>query len=296
MTTLLTISLLAPALGAESSDVIALQIAGVLDLAGLAVGVWTLWSSLSLPLGGKLQRAFRLIGLGAVAFAASHLLDLLLAWFQALPGSEGFVLTQGTVLASMLVFVPGLADLADILPTLPSARQLAPFPRFWPVAVGLIIFIGALCFIFYGFTPEAEIIALIGLDGGLLFTAGLCVFLLLRARIGGVIGRSLWLALLGLLLFSLAHPLQIWLIEGTNLPVTTLAVLHRLIVMPSFILFALSIARAAHSMSYHLVVEPASASVQSEQKDLNVEAFQRPKDTNSISPRASARRHLDRVM
>src|SRR5215469_15831518 len=93
---------------AEWSDLFALQIAGALDLTGLAVGGWTLWSSISLPLGGKLQRAFRLIGYGTVAFAASHLLDLLLAGLQVLPDDGGYVLLQGTVLASMLVFVPGL--------------------------------------------------------------------------------------------------------------------------------------------------------------------------------------------
>ena len=267
--------LLIHTLGAESSDLIALQLAGALDLSGLAVGFWALWSSISLPLGGKLQRAFRLIGFGAVAFAASHLLDLLLAGFQALPGNAGFVLTQGTVLVSMLIFVPGLADLADVLPSLPSAKPLAPFPSIWPFGIGLTVFIGALCFIIYGFTPEAEVIILIGLDASLLFTAALCIFLLLRARIGGVIGRSLWLALVGLLLFTLAHPLQIWLVETSDLPATTLAVLHRLIVMPALILFALSIARVARSLSYTLTVEPALANAQSEREGVSAHASHR---------------------
>lgn len=296
MMSFLTILLVPHALGAESSDVIALQVAGALDLTGLAVAVWTLWSSISLPLGGKLQRAFRLIGFGAVAFASSHLLELLLAGFQVLPGNGDFVLTQGNVLVSMLIFVPGLADLADVLPTLPSARQLAPFPRIWPAGIGLTVAIGALCFIVYGFTPEAEIITLIGLDASLIFTAILCVFLLLRARIGGVIGRSLWLALVGLLLFSLAHPLQIWLVEESSLPATTLAVLHRLIVMPSLILFALSIARVARSLSYSLTVRPALVSAQSELAEQGVETYQHWQAINNISPRARARRHLDQAM
>jgi hypothetical protein len=139
--------LLVPVPGAESSNLIALQIAGVLDLAGLAVSIWALWTAISLPLGGNLQRAFLLVGCGAVAFAASHLLDLLLAGSQALPGDAGFVVTQGTVLASMLIFVPGLAILADVLPTLPTARGWAPFPRIWPASIGLTIGLGVLCFI-----------------------------------------------------------------------------------------------------------------------------------------------------
>lgn len=279
-------------LGAESSDLIALQIAGALDLTGLAVGVWTLWSAISLPLGGKLQRAFRLIGFGTVAFAASHLLDLLLAGLQALPGNAGFVITQGTVLASMLVFVPGLADLADVLPTLPTAAQRAPFPRIWPLGIGLTMLIGALCFIVYGFSPEGETFALIGLDGSLLFTATLCFFLLLRARIGGVIGRSLWLALGGLLLFSLAHPLQIWLVEETILPPTTLAVLHRLIVMPALILFALSISRVARALSYKLSVEPTLASAEREEEDLRVAVAQHWQATSRMRSGARASGHI----
>jgi hypothetical protein len=293
MTNPLPALLLPPVLGAESSDLIALQIAGALDLAGLAVSIWALWTAISLPLGGKLQRAFRLIGVGAVAFAASHLLDLLLAGLQALPGNAGFVVTQGTVLASMLVFVPGLAGLADVLPTLPAARGRAPFPRIWPLGIALTIGIGALCFIVYGLTPAGEIFTLVGLDGGLLLTAVLCVFLLLRARIGGVIGRSLWLALGGLLVFSLAHPLQIWLVEESTLPATTLAVLHRLIVMPALILFALSISRVARALSYGLIVAPAIASVQSEPKAPKEPVDQRwlPLREGSASARASRREH-----
>jgi hypothetical protein len=252
--------LLPPVLGAGSSAVIALQIAGALDLSGLAVSIWALWTAISLPLGGKLQRAFHLIGFGTVAFAASHVLDLLLAGFGVLPGNTGFVVTQGTVLASMLIFVPGLAALADVLPTLPSASLRAPFPRIWPVFMGLTISIGGLCFIAYGLTPESEIITLIGLDSALLLTAVLCVFLLLRARIGGAIGRSLWLALAGLLIFSLAHPLQIWLVEETTLPAPTLAVLHRLIVMPALILFVLSISRVARALNSPQAALPAPRS------------------------------------
>jgi hypothetical protein len=99
--------------------------------------------------------------------------------------------------------------------------------------------------------------------------------LLLRARIGGVIGRSLWLTLVGLLLFSLAHPLQIWLVEEASFPAAALAVLHRLIVMPALILFAFSIARVARALSHALTMKPTLISSYHEQKDLSTQALHR---------------------
>jgi len=53
----------------QSASLPAMQLAGALDLVGLAAAIWTLWSSIWLPLGGSLQRAFRLISFGALAFA-----------------------------------------------------------------------------------------------------------------------------------------------------------------------------------------------------------------------------------
>jgi hypothetical protein len=250
----------------ESTPLIAQQVSGVLDLVGLAVGIWTLWSSVTLPLGGNLQRAYRLIGFGALAFALSHVLDSFIAGLNFLPAEQNLLLTQGTVLLSMLLFVPGLAGLAGILPTLPSARKMAPLPPLWPLAVGLAFMISAFSFILDGVSPESIIVAYIGLDSALVIIAGLCVFLLLRARIGGVIGRSLGLALAGLLIFSLAHPLQIWLFEETTLSGDTLGILHRLIVMPALALFALSLNRVARSVNYYQVFEPARAGTSSPSK------------------------------
>src|SRR5215472_3348791 len=108
------------------SAVLAQQIAGTLDLAGLAVGIWVVWSSISLPLGGSLQRAFRLNGFGALTFALAHVIESLIGGLRLLSDQQNFLLTQGTVLISMLFFVPGLAGLADMLPTLPSVRKV-PF-------------------------------------------------------------------------------------------------------------------------------------------------------------------------
>ena len=254
----LIMSLLASASQGDAFSALnALWLSGLLDLAGLAVGLWTLWSSIWLPLGGSLQRAFRFIAWGALAFAASHLLDSLMVGVPVLTGSQGFVLTQGNVLISTIFFVPGFAGLIDALPAPLDPNHPSPPVRFWPVAVMIMIAIGALSFIIYGFTPEAEIIALIGLDGSLLAITTLCIILVLKARIGGIVGHSLWLTLLGMLLFSLAHPLQIWLVEESDLSGTTLSVLHRLIVIPALILFALSITRLTQRISQATIVEAA---------------------------------------
>jgi hypothetical protein len=274
-----------------SADWFAQQAAGALDLVGLAVGIWTVWSSISLPLGGKLQRAFRLIGLGALAFAFSHLLDTLIAGLRLLSNDQGFLLTQGTVLISMLLFVSGVAGLADVVPTLPSAGRVARFPRFWPLAVTAVMMIGAFSFILYGLSPEAEVIALFGLDGGITVLAVLCLILLARSRIGGMIGRFLWLAMAGLLIFSLAHPLQAWLYNRSSLPGNTLAILHRLIVMPSLLIFAYSITRLARKLSVNLYIESTPTS------RLPVAQIMKPerrKVKDGLGPRARARRKRER--
>lgn len=254
----LTIPAQAAAFSPQFSALTAFEVTSVIDLAGLIVAIWTFWSSTSLLLGGRLQRAFRFMSWGILAFAASHLFESLTRGLQILVSSSDILVTQGAVLASLLFFIPGLAGLADAMPTFRHDGQSEARLGITPLAVGLAIMIGLLSFILYGFSPEAEIIALIGLDGSLIAIAGLCLVLLARARIGGVIGRSLWLAMLGLMLFSLAHPLQAWLYETTNLSVDTLAVLHRLIAGPAFILFALSISRLARGLGHDLKTEIAS--------------------------------------
>lgn len=245
MRAVLTIPFLAGASIPMLPSLTALQITSGIDLVDFIVAIWACWSCSMLPIGGNLRQAFRLISWGILAFAGSHLFESVARGLQLLTNEPDILVTQGAVLASMLFFVPGLAGLADALPTFQPSKQSQSSVRVWPLAVGLAMTIGLLSFIVYGFSPQAEILALVGLDGSLVFIAGLCVFLFLRAHIGGVIGRSLWFAVLGLLLFSLAHPLQAWLYEVTGLSDDTLAVLHRLISGPAFILFAVSIARLA---------------------------------------------------
>ncbi len=281
----LTISQLAEGF---TTALITQQVAGVLDLAGLAVGIWTVWSSISLPFGGKLQRAFQLIGFGALAFAISHLIDSIVTGLRLLSDEQAMLLMQGMVLISMLFFVPGLAGLADLRAT-HSARRTARFPRFWPMVVILVIVSSALSFTLYGISPQAETAALIGLDTSIAITTVLCIALLLRARVGGVIGRSLWLAMLGLLLFSLDHPFQMWLGDKTGFPDDILAIVHRLIVIPALLLFALSIGRLARRLSISLSIEAAHTSILPNVKEDDPEAVELWKTI--FSPRARARRN-----
>ncbi|HEU5370116.1 MAG TPA: hypothetical protein VFU69_16715 [Ktedonobacterales bacterium] len=253
----LTIPALVAASTPEIAPLTAFQVTTLIDLAAFLVAIWTFWSTTSLFLGGQLQRSFRFISWGILAFAASHLLESLTRGLQILVNGPDVLVTQGAVLASMLFFIPGLAGLADAMPTFDDRKQSELQLKIWPFAVGLAMTISLLSFILYGFTPEAEIIALIGVDGSLILIAAICVVLLMRARIGGVIGRSLWLTMLGLLIFSLAHPLQAWLYEVTGLSADTLAVLHRLIAGPAFILFAFSIARLARGLDRSPKVDTA---------------------------------------
>ncbi|HEY7122314.1 MAG TPA: hypothetical protein VH540_00040 [Ktedonobacterales bacterium] len=236
--------------GAEKSfSLVDLELAGLLDLVGLTIAIWTLWSSLWLPLGGNLLRAFRLISLGALAFALSHLMDTLIQNLQLTNLETATLIHHGTVLTAMLFFVPGLASLADALPDFAAPFPTNPQLRLWPFAVGLALTVGALSFILYGFSFEAEFWAFVGLDGSLVLLSGVCVFLVLRARLGGPIGSSLWFALLGLLIFSLAHPLQAWLYEQETYTPGTLGVLHRAVVIPAFCLFAISITNLGQKLS-----------------------------------------------
>ncbi len=283
---------------AQPASLPAMQLAGLLDLMGLAAAIWMLWSSTWLPLGRPLQRAFRLISFGALAFAAAHLIDSLVQDLGVLSYVQATVLHQGVVMVSMLFFVPGLASLADALPRFSSKRH-KPFPRIWPLAVGLAILIGALSFIVYGLNPEAEVAAFIGLDGSLILIAILCIILLLWTQIGSDIGRSLWLAALGLLIFSLAQPFQAWLYEQSGVSPDELSILHRLIVIPAFILFAISITQLARSMSRMLIAQASGAlaqQVQSARVAAHEEEYERLAEIDSISPRARARQNIEQTL
>lgn len=263
-TGLLLSTFLAASPSYSHSAVTSLVISSILDLAGLAVAIWTLWTAFSLPLGGQLKRSYRAIAWGILAFAASHLLDSLIQGTQFLNSQQGLILIQTAVPASMLFFVWGLTGLGEALPDISSADPRNPLAVIWVLALSILITVGGFSVIFYGFSTEAEVVALIGLESGLFLLTGLCVVLLVRARLKGVVGRSLWLSMLGLLLFSLAHPLQIWLIEATTLSGDFLAVLHRIIVMPALILFALSMTRLAYQLNQTLL--PVTPPTHAEQK------------------------------
>lgn len=224
---------------------LAIEITALLDLTGVAIAIWTLWTTIWLRLGGQLHRAFRFISFGGFAFALSHLLDSIL---QLLNLDYALLIHQGAVLTAILCFVPGLAGLTGSLPT--TRQRETPSPQLWPLAVGLVVIVGALSFILYGLGPLAEAWVFVGLDSSLVLLSGVCLALVVRAHLGGAIGRSLWLALLGLVIFSLAHPLQAWFYEETTIAPSLLGIVHRLIVIPAFFLFAFSITSVARSVKF----------------------------------------------
>ena len=225
---------------------LAIEITALLDLTGVAIAIWTLWTTTWLRLGGQLQRAFRFISFGAFAFAFSHLIDSIL---QLLNLDYALLIHQGAVLTAILFFVPGLAGLTNSLPAYGRQKD-KPSLQVWPLIIGLVVVVGALSFILYGVGPLAEAWAFIGLDSGLILLSGVCLALVIRARLGGAVGHSLWLALLGLVIFSLAHPLQVWFYEETTIAPSLLGIVHRLIVIPAFFLFAFSITNVARSVKF----------------------------------------------
>jgi hypothetical protein len=225
-----------------------------LDVAGVAIAIWTLWTCLGLPIGGHLRRAFGLISVGGLAFALSHVLDTIL---QLLGVDAAILIHQGTVLLALLCFLPGLAALTDALPPLQRAGRATAQLQPWPLVVGLIFISSAISFILYGVSALAEVATFLVLDSGILILTGIALALVVRARLGGPIGRALWLALVGLLLFSLAHPLQAWLYQIAEEATPILNIIHRLIVMPAFLLFASSLATVARSLSTTFLHEKA---------------------------------------
>jgi hypothetical protein len=232
-----------------SNPLILFPIAGALDLAGMLAAIWTLWSTISLTLGGRLLRAFRLISVGALAFVLSHMLDLLLQISGVMSAGTATFLHQGIVFIAILLFVAGITDLADDLPSSRTFRQRTSSLRLWPLTVGLLLGITGFSFILYGFSLVAEAWAFIWLNGSLILLLAVCFVLMLRARLGGTIGRSLWLAMLGLFIFGLAHPVQAWFYLNTDYAPSVLAVLHRLVVIPAFFLFAISITRLGQQLN-----------------------------------------------
>lgn len=227
----------------------AFQIINSLDLVTLTIAIWTLWTAFSLPAGGALKRAFRLIAFGALAFALSHIVDALVAELHLLSTQTGILCHQAGVLVATTLFVVGIGRLAGALPTLATGQRESSFSVHWSLTIGLLIFVAAISFILYGLSLEVAVAAFIGIDGCLLFMIGLCCALLRRAQIGGVIGRSLWLAFVGLLCFALAHPLQAWTLFAHSSAPAENAILHRLIVVPAFLLFSFSLTTLARTIS-----------------------------------------------
>ena len=233
MMTLLSIASLAAADSHQPPSLLAVVITALLDLSAVAIAIWTLGTTVWLHLGGQLQRAFRLISFGSFAFALSHLLDTIL---QLLNLDYALLIHQGAVLTAILCFVPGLAGLTESLPT--SARQKnEPALQLWPLAVGLVVIVGTLSFSLYGVESLAEALAFAGLDSGLILLSGIC------------------LALVGLLIFSVAHPLQVWFYEETTIAPSLLGIVHRLFVIPAFFLFAFSLTNVARSVKFSPAVE-----------------------------------------
>ncbi len=124
---------------------------------------------------------------------------------------------------------------------------------FWPISVCLTLSIIAASFILYGINALAETAAFVALDGSIVLLAGACLILVIRARLGGTVGRSLWQAMLGVIIFSMAHPVQAWFYEQATYSPDTLAILHRLIVIPAFCLFAVSMTSVARTLSQNSI-------------------------------------------
>ena len=220
---------------------------GLFDLVGVISAIWTVWALAWLPVEGMLRSAFRFITIGSLTFALLHVLDTVLRQGHLLPGSLVGLIHTGTMLLAMCFFVLGLARLADAL-TWEKAAVRPPL-RWWPFAVGAAICVGMLSFIIYGLSSAAVVWATIGISAGLILLTAVCLVQVLRARLGGMVGSALWLALIGLVIFCLVHPLQAWLFDAQIIvPSPISPVLHRLFVIPAFLLFSASIARLSRGL------------------------------------------------
>ena len=221
----------------------------VLDTIGVIAAIWTLWIFAWLPLKGIAMSAFRLIAVGGLIFALLHVLDTLFDEWHILPKGLPGLIHFGLVLVSLVAFVLGLARLADAVTTWHLPEEQFPTARWWPLAIGMALILLALSFIIYGFSLLMVIWATLAIDAGIVLLSFTCAVQVWRARLGGAIGGAMYLALVGLLIFSLAHPAQTWLssLDFVSGPVAGL--LHRLVVIPAFILFSASIARLSRALA-----------------------------------------------
>lgn len=224
----------------------------LLDLVGFIAAIWTLWSFAWLPLKGLAMSAFRLIALGGMIFALLHVLDTLFQVWGILPRGLPTLIHFGLVLVALIYFVLGLARLADAISAWQLAQGELSSLRWWPVAVGLAVILGAISFIIYGFNLAAVVWASIALDAGIVLLTLTCAFQVWRARLGGAIGGALYLALTGLVIFSLAHPAQTWFSAIQIVSAPLLPLFHRLAVIPAFLLFSASITRLSRALAPQL--------------------------------------------
>ncbi len=233
-------------LGAASASLAGLPVffwEVLLDLLGLGAAIWSLWVLAWLDLEGALRGAFRWIVAGGLVFALLHLQDSLLRLGQFLGTDLINLIHIGSMLVVMVFLVLGLARLADAATQWQAKADGGANPlRLWPLAVGVAATLGALSFILYGFSALAVAWAYWALQGCLVLLTAVCVGQVLRARLGGSVGRALRWALFGLLVFSLVHPLQAWLFSLQVLVFSPYSPLfHRIFVIPAFLLFSFSI-------------------------------------------------------
>lgn len=231
----------------------------ILDLIGVVAAIWTLWVFAWLPLQGAAMSAFRLIAVGGLLFALLHVLDTLFLVWKVLPQGLPTLVHFGLVLVSMVYFVFGLARLANAVNSWQIPDAQFPRQQWWPVSVGLSLFLLALSFIIYGFKLEELIWALLLIDAGIVLLSIACAIQVWRAHLGGAVGGALYLALVGLLIFSLAHPVQTYLgsVQFISGPIVPL--LHRLTVIPAFILFSVSIGRLSRALAPQITQRVAIA-------------------------------------
>lgn len=221
----------------------------VLDLIGVIAAIWAVWALAWLDMQGALRRAFRLLAFGGLIFALLHVQDSIVRLEKLLAGGWIQLIHLGLVLVAMAFFVFGLARLADSVTRWQAPAGTLPSSAWWSLAVGVAVSLGALGFILYGASPAALLWAELGLDAGLVLLAVVCVIQVLRARLAGALGSALWIGLVALLIFSLDHPLQLWLSSARIVAPALSPVLHRVVVIPAFLLFSVSIARLSRTLA-----------------------------------------------
>ncbi len=222
----------------------------VLDLLGVIAAIWTLWVYVWLPLSGFTRSAFRLFVLGGMTFALLHVLDTIFQVWTVLSKGLPTLIHFGLVLVALVFFVLGLARLADAMSGFRRPqRDDVLQQRWWPLAVALALILGVSSFIIWGLNLLAIFWADVAVDAGIVVLALACAVQVWRTQLGGAIGGALWTALFGLLVFALAHPVQTWISVAQILPPTIGPLLHRLVVIPAFILFSASITRLSKALT-----------------------------------------------